>query len=428
MAGTNYYTIIKDTSYAYEVDRDGYVLKGKFDTIASPLTDANVYQKGCLMTKTDAAPATSTLYENTGTLAVPSWTLVGTGGGGGMAIGGAITGGTQTQVLFVGVAGILDQSTDFLWDDASKDFSVGDLANANNGTRLLVTDSAPLISARVDGLYSVTTVAGSRFLQVNTTLGSEYVYLGDIDGAGNNTTFVIDDNAQTISGFAASSTGLTSVVLGTGGNLNTSSNSASVLYSTGGNNWGFGADSAAGGTAHVYSGAVVWDWPQADASGSLISDGAGNLTFGQLPLLSANIFVGSGGNLATAVAMTGHVAISNTGVTTVSGATNLVVAGTFVCNGITNSSGPGAVAITGASHEITTTGVGDALTLANGAQGQKLSIVYVAEAGGADTAILTPTTLAGGSTITFNNIGDTALLEYHITGGWYMLGGSAVLA
>ena len=84
--------------------------------------------------------------------------------------------------------------------------------------------------------------------------------------------------------------------------------------------------------------------------------------------------------------------------------------------------------VTGSVHEITTTGTGDALTLANGTAGQMITLLYVAEGAGGDTAILTPTTLAGGTTITFNALGDAADLIYSSTGGWYMKGGTAVIA
>lgn len=103
-------------------------------------------------------------------------------------------------------------------------------------------------------------------------------------------------------------------------------------------------------------------------------------------------------------------------------------AGATVHSEITSSSGAGAVGITGSIHEITTTGTGDALTLANGTAGQKLTVIYVAEGAGADTAVLTPTTLAGGTTITFNALGDSADLTYSATGGWYMHGGTAAIA
>jgi hypothetical protein len=102
--------------------------------------------------------------------------------------------------------------------------------------------------------------------------------------------------------------------------------------------------------------------------------------------------------------------------------------GTHIGTTITTTAGAGAVALTGQMHEITTTGVGDAMTLANGTAGQRIKVIYVAEAGGADTAILTPTTFAGGTTITFNTLGDSADLVYSATGGWYMMGGTAAVA
>lgn len=106
------------------------------------------------------------------------------------------------------------------------------------------------------------------------------------------------------------------------------------------------------------------------------------------------------------------------------GSTNL---GSLVRDDITTSSGPGAVAITGARHQITTTGTGDALTLADGVEGQELHIMYVAEANGADTAILTPSNLAGGTTITFTNLGDSAHLLF-TSSSWFVLGGAATVA
>lgn len=101
--------------------------------------------------------------------------------------------------------------------------------------------------------------------------------------------------------------------------------------------------------------------------------------------------------------------------------------GKIIRSGITATSTAGAIAVTGTSHEITSDGA-NAMTLANGTHGQRLSIVYVAENAGGDVATLTPTTLAGGTTITFNDLGDSAYLEYHTTGGWYMMGGTAAIA
>jgi hypothetical protein len=88
---------------------------------------------------------------------------------------------------------------------------------------------------------------------------------------------------------------------------------------------------------------------------------------------------------------------------------------------IQSLSGPGAVNITQVSTAFTSTGTGDALTLADGVAGQIKTIVYVAEAAGADTGVLTPATRIGYSTITFTNVGDSVTLQY-FTQGWAVIG------
>ena len=107
-----------------------------------------------------------------------------------------------------------------------------------------------------------------------------------------------------------------------------------------------------------------------------------------------------------------------TGVTTTADAD---IGGTFLTSGTTTTSGAGAVAITGSIHEITTDGA-NALTLAKGAEGQILKIVYAAEGAGGDVATLTPTNLAGAdTTITFNDIGDAVTLLF-TAGTWFGIG------
>ncbi len=77
-------------------------------------------------------------------------------------------------------------------------------------------------------------------------------------------------------------------------------------------------------------------------------------------------------------------------------------------------SGAGAVDITSLITQVTTTSA-DALTLANGANGQMKIITMVADGG---DGTLTPATFANGTTITFNDVGDSVLLVYNTTGGW----------
>ena len=91
-------------------------------------------------------------------------------------------------------------------------------------------------------------------------------------------------------------------------------------------------------------------------------------------------------------------------------------------------SGAGAVNITQLTTKFTSTATGNALTLADGVEGQIKVIVYVAEAAGGDTGILTPTNLGAGTTITFNAVGDACILQYLGTDWWAVSLRGAVLA
>lgn len=106
-----------------------------------------------------------------------------------------------------------------------------------------------------------------------------------------------------------------------------------------------------------------------------------------------------------------------TGTASVSGLTTLT--GGLV-GGVQSLSGPGAVNLTTLATAFTSTATGNALTLANGTVGQVKTIVYVAEAAGADTGVLTPTSRIGYASITLNAIGDSVTLQYLST-GWAVL-------
>lgn len=91
-------------------------------------------------------------------------------------------------------------------------------------------------------------------------------------------------------------------------------------------------------------------------------------------------------------------------------------------------SGPGAVNVTTLTTAFTSTGTGDALTLADGVAGQLKAIVYVAEAAGADTGVLTPTNFGNGTTITFNAVGESVLLQFLGTDWWIVSNNGATVA
>ena len=96
-------------------------------------------------TKAAAGTWTLTLPDTAGTngyalttngSGVTSWTSA--GGGGGMAIGGAISGGTASRVLFTGAGGILDDDSTFTWNDTLKDLAIGGAYYVNAARALYV--------------------------------------------------------------------------------------------------------------------------------------------------------------------------------------------------------------------------------------------------------------------------------------------------
>jgi hypothetical protein len=114
--------------------------------------------------------------------------------------------------------------------------------------------------------------------------------------------------------------------------------------------------------------------------------------------------------------------------TGVTGALAIANGGTGASATVQALSGAGAVNITSLATTFTSTATGNALTLADGAQGQIKTIIYVAEAAGGDTGILTPTNLGSGTTITFNAVGDSVTLQFAGTDWWVVGFRGAVVA
>jgi hypothetical protein len=114
--------------------------------------------------------------------------------------------------------------------------------------------------------------------------------------------------------------------------------------------------------------------------------------------------------------------------TGVTGALPVANGGTGASATVQALSGPGAVNITSLATAFTSTATGNALTLADGAQGQLKTIVYVAEAAGGDTGVLTPTNLGSATTITFNAVGDSVTLQFAGTDWWVVGFRGAVVA
>jgi len=101
--------------------------------------------------------------------------------------------------------------------------------------------------------------------------------------------------------------------------------------------------------------------------------------------------------------------------------TNISGAVILVPDALTATTSPtAAVPITTPTTALTTTAAAQPLSLANGTVGQIKTIMHVATSGGG-TAVLTPTTKTGYTTITFTNVGDTVTLQYFTTYGWMIV-------
>lgn len=85
--------------------------------------------------------------------------------------------------------------------------------------------------------------------------------------------------------------------------------------------------------------------------------------------------------------------------------------------------GAGAVDLVTSITHVVTDGV-DALTLADGAEGQEKFIVMKTDLG---DGTLTPDNLGNGTTITFDDVGDSAHLIF-TNAAWHFMGGTATLA
>ena len=115
--------------------------------------------------------------------------------------------------------------------------------------------------------------------------------------------------------------------------------------------------------------------------------------------------------------------LTASGTLAVTGATTLT--GNLTSNGALISTpqaltGAGAVNVTTLTTAVTTTAPAQALTLANGTNGQIKTIVHQALSGGG-TWVLTPTTKTGYTTITSTAVGETCTLQFFTTIGWCIL-------
>jgi hypothetical protein len=121
------------------------------------------------------------------TLKWANWSSLPGGGGGGMSIGGAVTGGTAGSVLFIdGSSNLAQDNTNFFWDDTNKYLKLGSM-----GTQAVVYLNT------LPALYQVPSGSGANWFEGNagnTTL-TGYLNFGTGDGCMANMTSGFNNTA-----------------------------------------------------------------------------------------------------------------------------------------------------------------------------------------------------------------------------------------
>lgn len=184
MAYLNYQTTVAWTTELVNIglNAEGLAIDGQKITAGAPQNTAGKYIGGAFIQNI----ADGQFYRNSGSTAVPNFVVVGGGGG--------TPAGANKQVQFNN-AGAFGASPSFVFDLAGTSI-FGNLALG--------------IGLSINSITSQTSIAG-QIVAISNEVGDDWLQyqnavmsLGDLDAVGNSTRFVLDDNSENITNYAAS--------------------------------------------------------------------------------------------------------------------------------------------------------------------------------------------------------------------------------
>ena len=324
---------------------------------------------------------------------------------------------TKGALLYASAANTITETSPFSTDGllyiGNTATGVGTLATLTAGTNVSIVNGGGSITISANLATLAATLDTDTYnINLNAGAGTSWVS-GDgtsegltIDASGR---AFIGDSTPTLPSLAAQLTlgGNATNALSIGNNNNYGNRTIKMVDSTG----------AAAGATLTIEGATGGTGAQ---NGGDVKIEAGACT-GASTGGDVNIVGGGEGASGTAGAINLKTAAAETTGLTVDASQNVLVPNGFVRYSQTpqSLSGAGAVDITSQITHFTDTGA-NALTLADGAEGQTKMICQIATSGGAGT-LGAPTKIAGWTSITFNAVGENVHLLF-TNGKWHIIG------